>query len=88
MSLILQLPPDLENYLRSQTPNFEAEAKEAMLIEWYRQEKLTHRQLGQALSLDRFETEAVLKKHHVTEDFPSDQEYDAALAQLAVPKAH
>ena len=58
-----------------------------MLIELYRQEKLTPRQLGRSLlGLDRFETEVVLRKHHVTEDFPTDQEYDAALARLGVPK--
>ena len=84
MAVTIELPPDIEQDLRRNIGDLDQSAKEAMLIELYRQDKLTHRQLGQALGLDRFETEATLKKHHVTEDFPTDAEYDAALNRLGV----
>ena len=47
MSLTVQLPTDLETRLRSETPNLDAEAKEAMLIELYRQDKVSHYELSQ-----------------------------------------
>jgi hypothetical protein len=78
MAVTIQLPAEIERDL-DQT------AGEAMLVELYRQDQLTHHQLSQALGLDRFETEAVLKRHHVTEDFPTDEEYEAALHRLGVP---
>jgi predicted HTH domain antitoxin len=85
MVVTLDLPAHIEKRLRAETPDLESEAKEAILIELFRQDKLSHYELSQALGLDRFETDAVLKKHHVTEDLPTDEEYDAALAHLGVP---
>jgi hypothetical protein len=82
MAITIQLPKDVERDLRGQVADFDRAAKEAMLIELYRQDKLSHHQLAQALGLDRFETEALLKRHNVVEDFPSDEEYEAALARL------
>ena len=85
MAVIVELPADVEQRLRAESPDLESEAKEAMLVELYRQDKLSHYELSQALGLERFETDAVLKKHNVTEDLPTDEEYDAALAHLGVP---
>jgi predicted HTH domain antitoxin len=82
MTLIIHLPAELEQRLRTQSPQLEAEAKEALLIELYRQDKISHHELGQALGLHRFETDALLKKHNVTEDLPSAEEYNAALKHL------
>ena len=81
MSITVQLPAELEQRLRAQTPDLEAQAKEAMLVELYRQNKLSHTELSQALGLDRLETEGVLKRHLVTDDLPTDEEYNAALAR-------
>lgn len=85
MAIIVELPADMEKRLRAETPDLESEAKEAMLVELYRQDKLSHYELSQALGLERFEIDAVLKKHHVTEDLPTDEQYEAALAHLGVP---
>jgi hypothetical protein len=85
MAVTFELPVEVEARLRAQSPNLDAEAKEAMLVELYRQDKLTHYELSLALGLDRFETDGVLKKHNVTEDLPSDEEYESALASLKVP---
>ena len=85
MAVTIQLPTDIESDLRRELGDLDQAAKEAMLVELYRQDKLTHHQLSLALGLDRFETDTILKKHNVTEDLPSDDEYNAALARLGVP---
>jgi hypothetical protein len=84
MPVTIQLPTEVEQRLRAEAPDLDAEAKEAMLVELYRQDRLSHHELAQALGLDRFETDAVLKRHNVTEDLPTDEEYAAALARLGV----
>jgi len=76
MSLTIQLPADVEQRLRQDTPNLDAEAKEAMLIEMYRQDKISRCELAQALGISRMETDGVLKKHNVTEDLPTAEELE------------
>jgi predicted HTH domain antitoxin len=68
MALTIQLPAEIEQNLRRELGNLDRAGKEAMLIELYRQDKLTHYELSQALGLDRFETDGLLKKYNVTED--------------------
>lgn len=82
MALIVELPPEMEERLRAESPDLESEAKEAMLIELYRQDRLSHFELSQALGLDRFETDGLLKKHKVTEDLPTLEELEDDLQQL------
>jgi predicted HTH domain antitoxin len=82
MTLIVQLPAELEQRLRAQSPNLEAELREAMLIELYRQDKLSHHELAQSMGLDRFETDALLKKHNVTEDLLTNEELEQDIERL------
>jgi predicted HTH domain antitoxin len=82
MAVTVELPAEVEKRLRAATQDLESEAKEAMLIELYRQDKLSHHDLAQALGLDRFETDGVLKKHNVTEDLPTLDELEEDLQQL------
>ena len=84
MALFIDIPADVEQKLRDRTVNLDSEAKEAMLVELYRQDKLSHHELSQSLGLDQFEIDAVLKRHHVTEDLPTDEEHLAALFRLGV----
>jgi hypothetical protein len=86
MAVNIQLPAAVESELRSQFENLDEVAREAMLVELYRQDNLSHHQLGQALGLDRFETDGLLKRHKVTEDLPTLEEYDSALRRLGMPK--
>jgi len=79
MAVTIQLPAEVEQRLRAECADLDSEGKEAMLIELYRQERLTHFELSQALGLDRFETDAVLKKHNVTEDLPTPEELEEDL---------
>jgi len=85
MAVTFQLPLEIEDELRRELGDLDQAAKEAMLVELYRQDKLGHHQLSVALGLDRLETEVVLKKHNVVEDLPTDEEYNAALARLGIP---
>lgn len=65
LTLKIDLPDDIERKLREETPDLDADAREAYLVDLYRRDRLTHFQLAQALNLDRFETDGILKKHNV-----------------------
>ena len=82
MAVIIELPGDVEQRLRAETPDLDSAAKEAMLIELYRQDKLSHYELSLALGLDRFETDGVLKKHNVTVDLPTAERIEEGLRRL------
>jgi hypothetical protein len=82
MSVTFQLPGELEEHLRRDVADFDAAAKEAMLIEFYRQDKISRRELSEALGLGRIETDGVLKKHNVTEDLPTTEELEEDLRKI------
>ena len=82
MPVTIELPSEIEQALRREFTDFDQAAKEAMLIELYRQGNLTQYELAQALGLDRFQTDAVLKKHNVTEDLPTAEELADDLNRL------
>jgi hypothetical protein len=71
MAITISIPPDLERQLRLGTPDLDSAAKEAVLIAMFRLGHLTHKQLADALGLDRWQAEDVLNKHNVTEDLPT-----------------
>jgi predicted HTH domain antitoxin len=80
MTITFQIPADVEQQLRAQGGgDLDSEAKEAMFVEFYRQDRLSHHQLSRALGLSRFETDAILKKHHVMEDLPTREELEGDL---------
>ncbi len=67
LTVTLDLPADVEQKLRAETPNLDADVKEAYALELFRRGKLSHYELSQVLGLDRFETDAYLKRHNVYE---------------------
>ena len=67
----IQLPTDLEERLRHDLGDLNQAAKEALLLQAFRDRRLTHFELSQALDLDRFETDAILKQHHIFEGSPT-----------------
>ncbi len=83
MTVTFEFPADIEQNLRRELDNMEQTVKEAALVELYRQERITQRDFARALGISRLESEAVLKRHNVTEDFPTDEELQRALARLA-----
>lgn len=66
VTLTIDLPAELEKTLSSSEGDLSQEAKEALAVSLFRQGKLSHVQVGRALELDRFETDALLKRHQVT----------------------
>ncbi len=67
MAVTIQFPTDVEQRLRAETPDLDAQAKEAVALDLFRKGKLSHYELSQILGLDRFETNAYLKRHNVFE---------------------
>jgi len=67
MAVTFQFPDEVEQRLRAQTPNLDAELKEAAALELFRQGKVSHYELSQVLGLDKYETNTYLKRHNVYE---------------------
>ena len=82
MAITFELPAAIEDHLRGICENFDAVAKEAALVELYRQGQLTHHQLASAFGLDRFATEELLQRHQVTEDLVTPAAFHSQLASL------
>ena len=67
LAVTIQLDAALEAQLRREVGDLDQVAKEATLVDLFRQGKLSHFELTQALGVDRFETNAILNKHGVHE---------------------
>jgi predicted HTH domain antitoxin len=65
MTVTIELPPEVERALGASEREAGLVAKEALAVSLFRQGKLSHAELGRALGLDRFETDALLKRHQV-----------------------
>ena len=72
MAVTFELPREMEKSLREQLGDLDQAAKEALLVNLYRQSKLTHHQLSGVLGLSRFETDALLKRHEVFYDLTAE----------------
>jgi predicted HTH domain antitoxin len=77
-----QLPDNIEQQLRRELGNLDAAAKEAALVELYRQGQISHGKLAEGLGISRYETDAVLKRHNVTEDLLSREDFDQQVSGL------
>jgi hypothetical protein len=73
MTLCFDLPHEIETSLREQLTDLDLAAKEACLVEFYRQGQLTHFQLASALGLDRNATDGLLKRHGVLDEMSLDE---------------
>ena len=67
LKVTLDLPAEVEERLRRETPNLDADVKETYALELFRQGKLSHYELSRVLGLDRFATDAYLQQHKVFE---------------------
>lgn len=65
MTISFDIPADIESHLRSQGTDASAAAREAFLVDLFRRGRISHVQLAAAMSLDRYETDALLKRHQV-----------------------
>jgi predicted HTH domain antitoxin len=79
MAISFDIPPDLEESLGRQVGDVNEAAKEAALVELYRQGKISRPELSRALNLSRYETDGLLKRHNVGEDLLTLEEFDEQL---------
>jgi hypothetical protein len=87
MSITFELPRDLELEVRGKGLDLNSEAKVAFLIDLYRRDQITHRQLGEALGLSRYETDGILKRHGVSPNVSLEEmEAQASALRDARPK--
>ena len=82
MAVTFQLPTSIEEQLRGMLNNLDEIAKEAAMVELYRRGTLTRHELATALGLERFETDSLLKRHYVSEDLVTPQEFAEEVAAL------
>jgi hypothetical protein len=73
MTVCIELPLEVETLLRQRLSDLDQAAKEACLVEFYRQGQLTHAQLASALGLDRYSADGVLKRHGVMYEISPDE---------------
>ena len=73
MTLCIDLPDAIETSLRQQVADLNQAATEACLVEFYRQSQLTHCQLAEALGLDRYAVDGVLKRHGVADEMTMEE---------------
>jgi predicted HTH domain antitoxin len=66
MNISFEIPGEIEQELGGNRADMSSEAREAFLVELYRQDRITHHQLAEALGLSRLETDGVLKRHKVS----------------------
>ena len=82
ISLAVNLPPEVEGRLRAESGDLPSAVREAFAINLFRRGILTHHELGQALGLDRFETDALLERNDVTEYSLTNEDIDADVSSL------
>jgi hypothetical protein len=66
MTISFEIPKDLEQQLRTGAADLSDRAREAFLVDLYRDDQITHHQLAEALGRSRLETEGVLNRHKVS----------------------
>ena len=76
MAVTIQLPTDVEQRLRAEFADLDTEAKETLALDLFRRGKLSHHELSKFLGLDRFQTDAYLKRHNVFERSLTMQDLD------------
>jgi predicted HTH domain antitoxin len=77
VNVTLDFPADLENRIRQESPQLEAEMREAYVLELFRQGRLSHFELSRVLGLDRFQTDALLKRRGIFEGSLTRQDLEA-----------
>jgi predicted HTH domain antitoxin len=82
MSISFDLPAAVEEQLRRDHANLDGLAKEAALVELYRQGRITQHQLAESLGKTRFEIDELLKQHNVIEDLVTAEEVAEQVATL------
>lgn len=87
MTIHFEIPAEIEDQVRSGKIDLNDKAREALLVELYREDQITHGQLGRALGLDAYETDGVLKRYGVGLDLSGEEMREEARSlRLARPE--
>jgi predicted HTH domain antitoxin len=69
MTISFEIPANIEQRVHAEGADLNREAKEAYLVELYRQERITHDDLSEALDLGFHQTQQLIKEHGAGDDF-------------------
>jgi len=75
-------PDSVERHLATLSDNVDAAAKEAAVVELYRQGQVSHGALAKCLGISRTDVDALLQRHGVTEDLPTVAEFREQLEAI------
>ena len=86
LTVTLNLPPEVEKKLRRETPDLESDVRQAYALDLFRRGIISHFDLAALLGIDRFETDALLKRHNIFEGAPSmaNLEADARMLERVI----
>jgi len=73
MTITFELPQDIEQQIRTNGADLDREARESYLVELYRQDRISHAQLRDALGVSLPDAERLIKDHGAGHDFPLDE---------------
>ena len=69
MTITFEIPQNIEQRVHTEGADLNREAKEAYLVELYRQDRITHDDLSEALGLGFHQTQQLIKEHGAGDDF-------------------
>jgi predicted HTH domain antitoxin len=69
MTISFEIPHEIETQIRTEGADLEREARELYLLELYRQDRISHAQLRDALGASFQETEKLIKAHAAGHDY-------------------
>ena len=81
-TISFDLPDSVERHLATFSDNVDAAAKEAAVVELYRQGQLSHGTLAECLGISRLEVDGLLQRHGVTEDLSTVAEFREQLEAI------
>jgi predicted HTH domain antitoxin len=73
MTIHFDIPREIEQRVRGSEADLNRRAREAFLVELYRDDEITIGQLGEALGLDPYETDGLLKRYGVALELSVDE---------------
>lgn len=81
MNISFEIPQTIEEELSASVDDLNADARETYLVNLYREDRIAHHQLAEALGLTRIETDGVLKRHKISSG-PTLEELRAEIGSL------
>ena len=73
MTISFEIPQDIEQQIGANGVDLAREARELYLLELYRQDRISHAQLREALDVSFHEAERLIKDHGAGHDFSLDE---------------